>query len=122
MAIKMGEEEKILERTKKVLEEIAKLDLKPLFELDRELAASPQLRAEFIKDPFSVAEKYGFKMPQNLKDEGFHMHWIDSNNNYYPAEGSAIEQLQKSGTKPWTRVEVRIGTAPGCIALCGICF
>jgi hypothetical protein len=57
-----------------VLEEIAKLDLKPLFELDRELAASPQLRAEFIKDPFSVAEKYGFKMPQNLKDEGFHMH------------------------------------------------
>lgn len=41
MAIKMGEEEKILERTKMVLEEIAKLDLKPLFELDRELAASP---------------------------------------------------------------------------------
>ena len=74
-----------------VLKEIAKLDLKPLFELDRELAASPQLRAEFIKDPFSVAERYGFKMPQKLK--GFHMHWIDSNNNYYPAKGSAIEQL-----------------------------
>ena len=61
-------------------------------------------------------------MPQNLKDEGFHMHWIDSNNNYYPAEGSsAIEQLQKSGTKPWTRVEVRIGTAPGCVAFCDVC-
>ena len=117
----MAEEEEILEKVKSVLEDISNLDFRPLFELDKELAKSPELRAEFIKDPFGVAERYGFKMPENLKNKGFHMHWVDTDNNYYPSEGSAIDQLQKSGTKPWARVEIRIGSAPGCIAFCGIC-
>ncbi|WP_048059451.1 hypothetical protein [Picrophilus oshimae] len=92
----MSDEKSVLETVKRILEEVGKLDLTPLFELDRQLTASAELRAEFVRDPFKVAERYGFKLQKSLLEEGIHFHWIDTDNNYYPAEGSAIEQLQKN--------------------------
>lgn len=87
------------------------------FRLDEKLKADPTLLEEFKKDPIAVAKREGFTVP-----EGFHLHFINENNEYFPPEGDAISQLQRGKTHPvWGRVEVRWAVGAGCIAGCGAC-
>ncbi len=95
-------------------------DITPLFELDKLIVTNPQIRQRFIADPRGVArELVGYEVP-----EGHHLHFVDTDNVYYPPEASAIEQLQKEPkSRTWFRIEVR-GSAgqPGCWAWCGVCL
>ena len=94
-------------------------DFSPAFELDARLKANKELLQEFIQDPAAVAKReVGIVLP-----EGFHLHFIDQENKYHPAEGDALAQLQRGKDgKLWGRVEVRSAAGPGCIAACGICW
>ncbi|AGE70463.1 hypothetical protein [Sulfolobus acidocaldarius] len=82
----MEQEENIKEKVRMMFVQMSKIDFTPLFELDRQLSANPSLRSEFVKDPLKVAEIYGFKLPDSLKEEGFHLRCIDTDNRYYPSE------------------------------------
>lgn len=98
--------------------QIAKLDFSALFDFDLRLKTDPALRERFIADPNGVvAQEAGFVVP-----EGFHGHYIDGDNQYYPSEGEAMAQL-KAGKlgETWVRVEIRVAAGPGCYAFCGYC-
>lgn len=88
------------------------------YELDCRLKADPNLLAEFVQNPPEVAKReVGLEPPP-----GFHMHFITENNEYMPAEGDALSQLElgRNGSL-WSRVEIRIAVGPGCYAICFIC-
>jgi hypothetical protein len=100
------------------LELLQDFDFTKGYELDRRLKADPNLLAEFVQNPPEVAKReVGLEPPQ-----GFHMHFINENNEYLPAEGDAISQLElgRDGSL-WSRVEIRMAAGPGCYALCFIC-
>ncbi|MFF0949367.1 hypothetical protein ACFYE9_17345 [Rhizobium leguminosarum] len=103
---------------KVALGDVAKINATPAFRLDEKLKADPALLEEFKKDPMGMAAREGFVIPP-----GFHIHFINENNEYFPPEGDAISQLQRGKTLPvWGRVEIRFAVGPGCIAACGICW
>ncbi|PRT04315.1 hypothetical protein C6352_27200 [Bacillus thuringiensis] len=91
-----------------------------LYELDYRLKQDPELLEEFKKDPMEIiVRETGFTIP----DGGFHFHYIDENNKYYPEERDAIHQLMFGKThteKPWGRIEIRFGIGPGSIAQCDV--
>jgi hypothetical protein len=109
---------KVLAQTHASIDAIAKHDFAPCFELDAKCKADSNLLAEFIKDPAGVAlREVGYTPPQ-----GFHMHFVDKENNYFPQEGDAISQLASGEHgKIWTRIEIRTAAGPGCIINCGWC-
>lgn len=89
-----------------------------LYELDYKLKHNPGLLEDFKKNPSLVIEKEtGLVIPKG----DFHFHYVDKNNKYYPDETDAINQLmfgENDIQKPWTRLEVRFGIGPECIAAC----
>jgi hypothetical protein len=98
--------------------EFQKVNATPAFHLDEKLKSTPALLEEFKKDPIGVARREGFTVP-----DGFHLHFVNEKNEYFPPEGDAISQLQKGKTRPvWGRVEIRYAVGPGCVAACGVCW
>lgn len=52
----------------------------------------------------------------------FHMHIVDSENNYYPKEDDALSQLKSQDVdSTWTRIEVRAGYADIACIICLWC-
>ncbi len=106
-------------RARALLDVYRAKDITPLFELDKLLVSKPDLRQKFIADPRRVAkETVGYDCP-----EGHDLHFVDPDNVYYPAEGSALQQLLKEPTnRKWIRVELRAASGRGgCVAWCGVC-
>ena len=105
-------------KQKATLKMIAEHDFSPCYELDARCKANPELLKEFIADPAGVAKReVNYTAP-----EGFHMHFVDENNVYFPQEGDAISQLHKGQHgKVWQRIEVRTAAGPGCLINCGWC-
>ena len=101
------------------IKSLVDFDFSPAYELDEKLKANDKLLDEFIKDPSGIAmREVGWTIP-----DGYHLHFIDKDNNYYPPENNAISQLQKGENgKVWNRIEIRSAVGPGCIAFCGVCW
>jgi hypothetical protein len=100
------------------LHALTTFDFTPGYELDRRLKSDPKLLAEFKKNPAQVEKReVGLVVP-----DGWHSHFINENNEYFPPEGDAVSQLAsgKSG-KVWSRIEIRMAAGPGCYALCVLC-
>lgn len=99
------------------------IDLGKISELGARLASNPELFAEFINDPSSIAKReVDFDTPS-----GIHLHFIDTSNQYFPPEGNAEEQVMKGMTgNIWGRIEHRVGGGSDsdkfCIGICGICI
>lgn len=89
---------------------------KAAFHLDRKLKASPDLLKQFIADPVGFAKLEGMET-----EEGFHLHFINEKNEYFPPEGDALSQLEQKKTPVWGRLEIRYAVGPGCIAACTGC-
>jgi hypothetical protein len=108
----------VLSSQKTAMTVLLSFDFTPAFELDARLKANKALLDEFIKNPAGVAKReVGMVVPA-----GFHLHFVDQENNYFPPEGDAVAQLQKgTGGKVWGRVEIRSAVGPGCVTLCGVC-
>lgn len=91
-----------------------------LYELDNRLKQDPKLLEEFKENPsLVITRETGLTIPGG----DFHFHYIDKNNIYYPEERDAINQLmfeENDTRKPWSRLEVRFGIGPGCIAACDL--
>jgi hypothetical protein len=104
---------------KQALKIAADFDHRPLYELDRKLKANAALLEEFKADPHGIAHReVEVEVPQ-----GFHLHFVDENNNYHPPEGDAVSQLQAGKHKhAWSRVEIRSAVGPGCVIVCGHCM
>jgi hypothetical protein len=104
--------------TKRFVSSILNLPIEKGYEMDRRLKADPNLLAEFIENPAEVSRReVGIEFP-----EGFHCHFVDENNVYYPPEGDALSQLSLgSDGRLWSRVEIRTAAGPGCYLFCGIC-
>jgi hypothetical protein len=103
---------------RQMLHAFAELDLSSLHELDVRLKADSRLLEEFIANPTAVIHREtSFRGPP-----GIHYHFINDQNEYFPPEGSAIDQLRMKGSEDvWARLEIRVAVGPGCIAGCGIC-
>jgi len=109
---------KVFSQARISLQAIAGHDFSPCFELDARCKADKNLLAEFIKDPEGIAKReVGYTPPA-----GFHLHFVDKDNNYFPSEGDPIKQLTSGEHgKIWTRIEVRTAAGPGCLVNCGWC-
>lgn len=104
-------------RTEKTINTVlSSMDLEKFFEVSSGLSRE-KIEEVYKKDGVKeVFEVDGFKAPP-----GFHLHYVDENNNYFPPEGDALNQLAKSGTE-WARIEIRGAVKEGgCQAACGIC-
>lgn len=107
---------------KSACQTLSTLDLSPAYGFETKLEQNPTLMQQFVANPVGVIQQQtGVQLPS-----GFHCHYVDANNNYSPAEGSATNQLsgQDSTGAAWTRVEVRTssGAGPSCVAWCLICI
>jgi len=104
--------------TKTFVSSILDLPIEKGYEMDRRLKADPALLAEFIENPEEISRReVGIELP-----EGFHCHFVDENNVYYPSEGDALSQLSLgSDGRLWSRVEIRTAVGPGCFLFCGVC-
>ena len=100
------------------LEVFRDVDFTKGYEMDRLLKDNPELLEEFVKDPEKVAKReVGLEPPK-----GFHMHFINENNEYMPPEGDSFSQIANGEDgKPWSRIEIRTGFGPLCYAFCGTC-
>ena len=105
--------------TKTFVSSILDLPIEKGYEMDRRLKADPALLAEFIENPEEISRReVGIELP-----EGFHCHFVDENNVYYPPEGDALSQLSLgSDGRLWSRVEIRTAVGPGCFLFCGVCW
>jgi hypothetical protein len=99
------------------LQEDHKRNDKAAFHLDRKLKSDAALLDEFKKDPIAVAKREGMTV-----SEGFHLHFVNEKNEYFPPENDAISQLQAGKKTPiWGRLEIRYAVGPGCVVECGSC-
>lgn len=109
----------VTQSANQILKAFAQIDMSPLHQLDLRLKGDKNLLDEFIADPASVVQRETGIVAPN----GTHFHFINNQNEYFPPEGGALQQLlsQSEGTA-WSRVEVRSAVGPGCIAFCGVCL
>ena len=106
-------------------QQVGNVDFAKLYALGPQLVTNPALLEESKKTPEAVAKReVGLSLPL-----GVHLHFIDQDSNYFPAEGDAISQLNshKSTSSAWGRVEFRVGGGDAihphwCIGACNICF
>ena len=115
----------MLEAVRNLNGSMAAMDLAKLHALGPKLMADGALLDEFKLAPEIVAQREaGVTVPF-----GVHLHYIDEQNNYFPPEGNALDQIlkEKGLDRPWGRTETRIGGGGGpsaawCIGACGACL
>lgn len=97
---------------------IGKVDIELMFDIAKSVAENPALLDKFDRNPEAAAYAInGFVVPP-----GFHMHIVDGNNHYHPAEADALSQISsKDGGQTWTRIETRAGYANIACVICLWC-
>lgn len=87
-----------------------------LFEIAKNVKEKGEI-SKFEADPIGYSNSLnGFAPPA-----GFHMHIVDSSNNYHPSEDDALSQLSSGQKENWTRIEVRAGYADIACIICLWC-
>lgn len=95
---------------------LQEVEYSKLFEIAKHVKENGEI-SQFEANPVAYASSLnGFTPPP-----GFHMHIVDSNNNYHPAEDDAISQLNSTQGEHWTRIEVRAGYSDIACIICLWC-
>ncbi|PZE21340.1 hypothetical protein [Paenibacillus xerothermodurans] len=90
-----------------------RFDYTIVFQLAHRLKSNPDLLHEFMDSPAAVFERETGMSPPPATQ----IHFVNNQNQYYPAEGSAEKQDGQADDTPWGRVEYRFAMGPGCIAI-----
>ena len=94
-------------------------DFEKFFQLADHIGDDGDKLKSFIANPEAYAfSEVGFKVP-----DGFHMHFVNEKNEYFPPEGNAAEQIASYSDSEdrWSRIEIRAGKGPKCLVACGYC-